>query len=120
MLRTSPRDAYRVHLSGLDVFDPATMETDHRDGADVTGLVPRHRLQWPVLPRLSGVFPRTSAWEGLKRSLRGNFKPSVWQHLSGTSSAPFAAGTHEQIAVKVIDNRGNELLVVKHLAEADT
>ena len=32
-----------------------------------------------------------------------------------------AAGTHEQVAVKVIDDRGNALLVVlKHLAEADT
>ena len=32
-----------------------------------------------------------------------------------------AAGTHEQVAVKVIDDRGNALLVLlKHLAEADT
>ena len=63
---------------------------------------------------------RTSAWERLRNSFRGDFKASVRQHLSGSSSAPFSAGTHEQIAVKVIDDRGNELLVVKHLAEADT
>ena len=30
-------------------------------------------------------------------------------------SAPFAAGEHQEIAVKVIDDRGNELLVVKKL-----
>lgn len=31
----------------------------------------------------------------------------------GTTSAPIEAGEHGQIAVKVIDDRGNELLVVK-------
>ncbi len=33
-------------------------------------------------------------------------------------STPFEAGEHGQIAVKVIDDRGNELLVVKPLSEA--
>ena len=39
----------------------------------------------------------------------------MWDHLSGATSAPFEAGEHKQIAVKVIDDRGNELLVVKKL-----
>jgi adenine-specific DNA-methyltransferase len=33
-------------------------------------------------------------------------------------SAPFAAGEHGQVVVKVVDDRGNELLVVKRIAEA--
>ncbi len=36
-------------------------------------------------------------------------------HLAGTISAPFEAGRYRQIAVKVIDDRGNALLVVKAL-----
>jgi len=32
--------------------------------------------------------------------------------------APFAAGESGEVAVKVIDDRGNELLVVKPLAAA--
>ena len=111
--------AYRVHLAGLDVFDPATMETDHRDGADVPAWFLDTDYNGLCFHVCQAFFPRTSAWEGLRKSLRGDFKASVWQHLSGTSSEPFAAGTHEQIAVKVIDDRANELLVVKHLAEAD-
>jgi len=35
--------------------------------------------------------------------------------LLGTTSAPFEVGEHKPIAVKVIDDRGNELLVVKKL-----
>jgi adenine-specific DNA-methyltransferase len=34
---------------------------------------------------------------------------------SGTTSAPFEAGPQRQIAVKVIDERGNELLMVRTL-----
>ena len=63
-------------------------------------------------------FPRTSAWDNLKRALRADFAESVWDHLAGTTSAPFEAGEHGQVAVKVIDDRGNELLVVKALNEA--
>jgi len=60
-------------------------------------------------------FPRTGAWENLKRALRGLYEDTVWDHLAGTVSAPFEAGEHRQIAVKVIDDRGNELIVLKSL-----
>lgn len=36
-------------------------------------------------------------------------------HLGGALSAPLPAGEHKQVAVKVIDPRGNESLVVKEL-----
>jgi len=63
-------------------------------------------------------FPRTSAWDNLRRALKGEFEESVWDHLSGTVSAPFAANGSREVAVKVIDDRGNELLVIKRLDEA--
>ena len=44
-------------------------------------------------------FPRTSAWDNHKK---GEYEESVWDHLSGTTSAPFQAREHKQIAVKVI------------------
>ena len=62
-------------------------------------------------------FPRTSAWDNLKKALKGQFDETVWDHLAGTISAPFEAGDHKTIAVKVIDDRGNELLVVKELGK---
>ena len=60
-------------------------------------------------------FPRTSAWEGLRRALKGTHDDSVWAHLSGDLSAPFEADNETEIAVKVIDDRGNELMVTKRL-----
>jgi adenine-specific DNA-methyltransferase len=64
-------------------------------------------------------FPRTAAWDDLKRSLKGQFDDSVWDHLAGTKSEPFEAGEHGEVAVKVIDDRGNELLVVRNLRDAE-
>ena len=64
-------------------------------------------------------FPRTSAWDNLKKALKTEFEESVWDHLSGTISAPFTEGDTREIAVKVLDDRGNELLVVLSLDEAE-
>ena len=58
-------------------------------------------------------FPKTSAWDNLQKSLKGQFADSVWEHLAGTASEPFTLGDKKRIAVKAIDERGNELMVVK-------
>ena len=76
-------------------------------------MVSGHRLQRPVLPRVASVLSPHRAWDNLKKALKGEFEESVWDHLSGTTSAPFEAGENRQIAVKVIDDRGNELMVVE-------
>jgi adenine-specific DNA-methyltransferase len=47
--------------------------------------------------------------------LKGDFEESIWEHLAGTTSAPFTAGERRTVAVKVIDDRGNELMVVRPL-----
>ncbi len=51
-----------------------------------------------------------------QKGLKGIDDDSVWDHLAGTTSTPFEPGEHKQIAVKVIDDRGNELLVVKSIS----
>jgi adenine-specific DNA-methyltransferase len=60
-------------------------------------------------------FPKTAAWDNLQKSLKADFDPSVWEHLAGTTSEPFTAGPRRRAAVKVIDERGNELLRVLEL-----
>ncbi len=49
----------------------------------------------------------------------GEAEESGWDHLAETLSAPFEAGEYGPVAVKVIDDRGNERLVVKSLKEAE-
>jgi adenine-specific DNA-methyltransferase len=111
-------DRYEVELLGLDVFDPTTMELEHRNGDDVPAWLLDTDYNGLVFHGSQVFFPRTSAWEGLKKALRASHDETVWDHLAGAVSAPFEAGPHATIAVKVIDDRGNELLVVKRLADA--
>lgn len=109
---------YQAELLGLDVFDPSTMELDHRKGDDVPAWMLDTDYNGLVFHGSQVFFPRTSAWDNIKSALKATHDGSVWEHLAGTVSAPFEAGEHQQIAVKVIDDRGNELLVVKNLKDA--
>jgi adenine-specific DNA-methyltransferase len=110
--------SYEVELLGLDVFDPVTMEVQHRKGDDVPAWFLDTDYNALCFHVSQAFFPRTAAWDSLKKALKGEYEERVWDHLAGTVSAPFEAGQHGQVAVKVIDDRGNELLVVKPLSEA--
>ena len=61
------------------------------------------------------LFPRTSAWDKIRHVVCADFDDATWEHLRGAVSAPFAIGG--QIAVKAIDERGNELMAVKRTTE---
>jgi adenine-specific DNA-methyltransferase len=111
----SPDALFQVELLGLDVFDPVEMKSGHRGGMDVPAWFLDTDYNGTVFRVCQAFFPRTGAWENLKRELRIEFDDSVWAHLGGTTSAPFVAGPNQTIAVKVIDDRGNELLVTKPL-----
>jgi adenine-specific DNA-methyltransferase len=109
---------YEVELLGLDVFDPIEMVNHKSKGDDVPAWFLDTDYNDLCFRVSQAFFPRTGAWESLKKALRGEYEESVWDHLAGTVSAPFQSGEQGQIAVKVIDDRGNELLVVKSLKEA--
>ena len=53
-----------------------------------------------------------------KKPLKTDYTADVWNHLAGDTSAPFEKSETGRIAVRVIDDRGNELLVVEDLKEA--
>jgi adenine-specific DNA-methyltransferase len=116
--KTNGAQQYEVELLGLDVFDPVEMEVHHRSAEDVPAWFLDTDYNGLCFHVSQAFFPRTSAWESLKKALKGEYEDTVWDHLAGTVSAPFEAGQHGQVAIKVIDDRGNELLIVKSLSEA--
>jgi len=107
---------WEVTLRGLDTFNPIDVaDPGHLQGEEVPAWFLDTDYNDMVFHVRQAFFPRTGAWESLKRSLRAEFDESVWTHLSGTTSEPFTAGVHRRIAVKAIDPRGNELMVVREL-----
>lgn len=106
---------YHVELLGLDIFDPQTLETDSIQGHNVPCWMLDTDYDGMCFYASQVFFPKTSAWDNLQRSLGATFEKSVWDHLAGTVSEPFTVGNRRRVAVKVIDERGNELLRVKAL-----
>lgn len=118
-VETEDGTRYQVQLLGLDTFDPVSMDAHHLSGDNVPAWFLDCDYNELCFHVSQAFFPRTSAWDNLKKALRATHQETVWDHLSGATSAPFEPGTRGQIAVKVIDDRGNELLVVKKLSEAE-
>ncbi|MDA8206068.1 MAG: hypothetical protein M0Z36_08365, partial [Thermaerobacter sp.] len=103
---------YEVALRGLDIFNPATMEQEAIEGANLPSWMLDTDYEGLSFYATQVFFPKTAAWDNLQKSLKASFDPSVWAHLAGTVSEPFALGAKRRIAVKVIDERGNELMRV--------
>jgi adenine-specific DNA-methyltransferase len=103
---------WEVELRGLDLFNPATMETESIDGQATPTWMLDTDYDGMCFYASQVFFPKTGAWDNLQKSLKAEFDPSVWAHLAGTTSEPFALGPRKRVAVKVIDERGNELVRV--------
>ena len=106
---------YEVELRGLDIFNPESLETESVEGNAVPCWMLDTDYDGMCFYATQVFFPKTSAWDNLQKSLKANFDESVWEHLAGTVSEPFALGSRRKVAVKVIDERGNELMRVKDL-----
>ena len=104
---------YRVAIKGLDIFRPDTMETDEVSAENLPCWMLDTNYNGMAFYASQVFFPKTNAWNNLQKSLKGQFEDSVWEHLAGTASELFTLGDKKRIAVKVIDERGNELMVIK-------
>lgn len=104
---------YEVELKGLDIFNPESLDTESVDGSAVPCWMLDTDYDGMCFYATQVFFPKTSAWDNLQKSLKATFDDSVWGHLAGTVSEPFALGSRRKVAVKVIDERGNELMRVK-------
>lgn len=104
-----------AQLRGVDTFDPSTMETRSVKGSDVPAWFLDTDYNGRVFRVSQAFFPKTQAWDAIKRSLKADFDETLFDHLAGDTSAAFEPGDHRTIAVKVIDERGNELMVVRAL-----
>ncbi len=111
---------YEVQLRGLDIFRPQDLETESVEAENLPCWMLDTDYNGMVFVARQVFFPKTSAWDNLQKSLKAKFDSSVWDHLAGTISEPFVLGQHQRIAVKVIDERGNELMVVSDGSEASS
>ena len=111
-------DLWEVELRGLDIFNPATMDQEDIAAQNLPAWMLDTDYDGMCFYATQVFFPKTAAWDNLQKSLKAEFDPSVWEHLAGTVSEPFAIGPKRRVAVKVIDERGNELMRVLEVGRA--
>ena len=116
-LKETANGEYIVKMEGVDVYNPVD-NTVRSAGADKVAA-------WFVDADYDGrtfcvtqaFFPDKKAWDKIARALKGVIDEDQFEKFSGTESLPFSVGEHKQVAVKVIDPRGNEVMRVHTLGE---
>jgi adenine-specific DNA-methyltransferase len=105
---------YEAEPVGLDVFDPVEMKSDHWPGDDVPAWFLDTDYNGLCFHVSQAFFSRTSAWDSLKKALRGTYDDAVRHHERSVRGRATTARSRS----KVVEDRGNELMVVKDLNEA--
>jgi adenine-specific DNA-methyltransferase len=110
---------YQVEVLGFDYYNTRTgtiesggnekiamwlLDTDY----DGRSLFPR-QVFFPMAGENEG-------WSRLARNLKAEIDEELIEQYRGTISLPFEPGKHKRIAVKIVDDRGIESLLVRHIS----
>lgn len=109
----SEGDELRVILGGVDVYDPNTGEVRSNDTDQIS--------LWMIDTAYNGesFFVRHCYFTGgqdpykrLKSALKAEIDPDTWATLNATESRPFSRPESGKIAIKVINDYGDEVMKV--------
>lgn len=116
---------YVVVINGVDIFHPGREEgedMEHTDGKDLPcWMLDSNYEEHNAFCPTQVAFPATDAWEKMMRTLKATDDPEAWDqlgYLQGTESIPFIIGESGEVAVKVFNARGDELMKVSKAEDA--
>lgn len=89
-------DPQRWRVEGNRRIAPITMELGPSQGRRRACPVPGYGLQRPLLPRRPGVLPAYGGLGQPQAVAQDHVRGRVWDHLAGSTSAPFTPGEHPQ------------------------
>ena len=100
-----------VEMQGVDIYDPITNSVRSAGADKVAAWFIDGDYDGRTFCITQAFFPDKKAWDKLAKALTGKIDADIFAAFSGTVSLPFRPG--RQIAVKVIDPRGNEVMWVR-------
>jgi adenine-specific DNA-methyltransferase len=103
----------RVHVRGVDVFDPTTGEV-RSDGADgiACWFIDTDYNEESFFVRHAYFLGQNDPYGALKTTLKAEIDSDTWATLNSDISRPFPMPTSGRIAVKVINHLGDEVMKV--------
>jgi adenine-specific DNA-methyltransferase len=116
-------EGFVVKLHGVDVYNPETGEVYPSSANEIPAWFLDEDYDGYTFRIRQAFFPKEATaknpWDRLENALRGVVDMDKIEKFRGTESLPFKGAKEKRIAVKVIDKRGNEVMVVKSLSEKE-
>ncbi len=116
-LKETTNGEYIVKMEGVDIYNPVDNTVSSAGADKVAAWFVDSDYDGRTFCITQAFFPDKKAWDKIARALKGVIDEDRFEQFSGTESFPFTAGEHKQVAVKVIDPRGNEVMRVHTLGE---
>jgi adenine-specific DNA-methyltransferase len=112
-------DELVVHLKGLDVYDPTTGEVRSRDtGRVALWMIDTNYDEKSFFVRHCYFTGGNDPYKRLKTALKADIDPDAWDSLYATKSRAFPKPETGRIAVKVINDYGDEVMKVFGVRDA--
>jgi adenine-specific DNA-methyltransferase len=106
-------DGIVVHLNGVDVYDPTTGEVRSNDTSRIAlWMIDTDYNEESFFVRHCYFTGDNDPYKRLKTALRADIDPDAWDSLYQTVSRPFPKPESGKIAVKVINDYGDEVMKV--------
>jgi adenine-specific DNA-methyltransferase len=106
-------DEVVVELLGVDVYDPTTGEVRSNDTDRIAlWMIDTNYNEESFFVRQCYFTGGQDPYKRLKTALKADIDPDAWESLYATESRPFAVPETAKIAVKVINDYGDEVLKV--------
>ncbi len=104
----------QVELLGLDVYDPTTGVVRNSKGTEdiACWFIDTKYNQESFFVRQAYFTGTENPYERLKKALKADIDESVWASINSATSRPFPVPESGRIAVKVINDYGDEVLKV--------
>ena len=102
---------YIVEIKGFDYYNTKSGEIESGDSTRIamwmldTDYDERSLYPQQIFFPMSG---SSDGWSKLKKTLKSEIDEELIEHFKGTQSLPFIPGSNNQVAVKIIDDRGIE------------
>jgi adenine-specific DNA-methyltransferase len=108
-----PEGEVVVRLNGVDVFDPTTGEVRSNDTSQIAlWMIDTDYNDESFFVRHAYFTGGNDPYRSLKSQLKAEIDHDAWASLYRTESRPFGKPTSGKIAVKVINDYGDEVMKV--------
>lgn len=112
-VRTTNDDQLVVELRGVDVYDPTTGEVrSHDTGRIALWMIDTDYNEESFFVRHCYFTGGGDPYKRLKTALRAEIDEDAWASLNSTVSRPFSKPSEGKIAIKVINDYGDEVMKV--------